>query len=121
MLTLFVVDKAMTLIRDPSLHSDDPFGGNTCTHSHAQGCFESLGPPRRYLPPPHIVGYSATKSAAHHYLQSWGTPAMDQNDVHAVGILSLMIDTPPTATCVGKDERCTKIVKPAHIARKIGE
>lgn len=88
------------------------------------GLFCIIGASAALSPTPGMVGYGAAKSAAHHYLQTWGPSAMDQNDVHAVGILPLMIDTPTNRDMignVGEDERYSKMVKPMHIAREIGE
>ena len=82
-----------------------------------------------------MLGYGSAKAAAHHYLQSWGPSTYSEHDTTAVGILPLMIDTPANRAMLGGDEddddeasggsktddRYSKMVKPIHIAREIGE
>ena len=75
-----------------------------------------------------MLGYGSSKSAAHHYLQSYGPPVHEQNDVTAVGILPLMIDTPANRAMLGATEDSednnnngyNKMVHPRHIANEIG-
>lgn len=74
-----------------------------------------------------MVGYGSSKSAGHHYLQSWGPTTNEENDTTAVGILPLMIDTPANRAMLdegeggGGDDRYSKMVKPMQIANEIGE
>ena len=73
-----------------------------------------------------MIGYGSAKSAAHHFLQTWGSTCEQFNDATAVGILPLMLDTPANRSMMGGDEndgddRYSKMVKPAQIAKEIGE
>jgi dihydropteridine reductase len=110
------------------------------------GLFVIIGASAALSPTPGMLGYGAAKSAAHHYVRSWG-PGMctkeGRNDVTAVGILPLMIDTPAnrammhTSTTTTnnnsssssgsekemeeENEKYSKMVKPTHIAKEISE
>jgi len=105
------------------------------------GLFVIIGASAALSPTPGMLGYGSAKSAAHHYLRSWG-PGMctkeGRNDVTAVGILPLMIDTPANRAMMHtntttnsssssgsdeeeEDEKYSKMVKPTHIAKEISE
>jgi len=87
------------------------------------GLFCIIGASAALSPTPGMVGYGSAKSAAHHYLQSWGSTLSEENDVTSVGILPLMIDTPANRDMIGDDgdDRYSKMVKPIHVAKEIGE
>lgn len=88
------------------------------------GLFCTIGASAALSPTPGMVGYGSAKSAAHHYLQSWGPKLMEENDINSVAILPLMIDTPMNRDMLGddgEDERYSKMVKPIQIANEIGE
>ncbi|KAL7526385.1 hypothetical protein ACHAXR_001466 [Thalassiosira sp. AJA248-18] len=91
------------------------------------GLFCIIGASAALSPTPGMLGYGSAKSAAHHYLQSWGPTSWEENDTAAVGILPLMIDTPANRAMLdgddgdGGDDRYSKMVKPMHIANEIGE
>jgi len=105
------------------------FGGNNILHVHIYsnintGLFCTIGASAALSPTPGMVGYGSAKSAAHHYLQSWGPKLLEENDINSVAILPLMIDTPMNRDMLGddgEDERYSKMVKPIHIANEIGE
>jgi NAD(P)-dependent dehydrogenase (short-subunit alcohol dehydrogenase family) len=103
------------------------------------GLFVIIGASAALSPTPGMLGYGSAKSAAHHYVRSWG-PGMctkeGRNDVTAVGILPLMIDTPANRAMMHtnttttnnssssgdeEDEKYSKMVKPTHIAKEISE
>mmetsp|Transcript_12014 Transcript_12014/g.22324 ORF Transcript_12014/g.22324 Transcript_12014/m.22324 type:complete len:406 (+) Transcript_12014:1-1218(+) len=91
------------------------------------GLFCMIGASAALSPTPGMLGYGSAKSAAHHYLQSWGPTSFEENGTTAVGILPLMIDTPSNREMLGGDDadggddRYSKMVKPIHIANEIGE
>ena len=94
------------------------------------GLFVIIGASAALSPTPGMLGYGSAKAAAHHYLQSWGPSAHEENDMTAVGILPLMIDTPNNRAMLddgddenesGSNDRYSKMVKPIHIANEIGE
>ena len=92
------------------------------------GLFCIIGASAALSPTHGMLGYGSAKSAAHHYLQSWGPASLQENGVTSVGVLPLMIDTPDNRAMVGGDdegeggdERYSKMVKPMHIANEIGE
>ena len=86
-----------------------------------------IGASAALSPTPGMLGYGSAKSAAHHYLQSWGPTSFEENGTTAVGILPLMMDTPSNRDMLGGDDadggddRYSKMVKPIHIANEIGE
>ncbi len=88
-----------------------------------------IGASAALSPTPGMLGYGSAKSAAHHYLQSWGAEARDAGDVTAVGILPLMLDTPANRAALDgggdgdgvEEHKYSKMVKPIYIAREIGE
>ena len=91
------------------------------------GLFCTIGASAALSPTSGMVGYGSAKSAAHHYIQSWGLTSMEEKGIKAVGILPLMIDTPANRDMLGGDDtdggddRYSKMVKPIHIATEIGE
>ena len=88
-----------------------------------------IGASAALSPTPGMLGYGSAKSAAHHYLRSWGPEMREGNDVTAVGVLPLMLDTPANRAMLdddrgdrdGDDDKYSKMVKPMHIANEIGE
>mmetsp|Transcript_30647 Transcript_30647/g.61531 ORF Transcript_30647/g.61531 Transcript_30647/m.61531 type:complete len:393 (+) Transcript_30647:170-1348(+) len=89
------------------------------------GLFVIIGASAALSPTPGMMGYGAAKAASHHYLQSYGPSASEENGSTSVGVLPLMLDTPANRAMLGgdgnDDDRYSKMVKPIHIANEIGE
>jgi dihydropteridine reductase len=91
------------------------------------GLFVVIGASAALSPTPGMLGYGSAKSAAHHYLRSLGPAMRESNDVTAVGVLPLMLDTPANRAMLDhggdgeEDGKYSKMVKPMHIAKEIGE
>lgn len=106
-----------------------------CPFVKKGGLFVIIGASAALSPTPGMVGYGSSKSAAHHYLRSFGGGGGgggNDEDITAVGILPLMIDTPANRAMLdgvnydsdtekGGGSGYSKMVKPIHIATEIGE
>lgn len=99
--------------------------GGSSSHNN-NGLFVIIGASAALSPTPGMMGYGSAKAASHHYLQSYGPAATEENGSTSVGILPLMLDTPANRAMMGGndddgDDRYSKMVKPIHIANEIGE